>query len=97
MGAAGFMAGLSGSSGPKSVADKIKKHKQYSKSGTDMGGGGAESGDFGGASVPSDGSADPEIGSFKKGGKVKKTGKYKLHAGERVLNSKQTRKYDRKK
>jgi hypothetical protein len=27
--------------------------------------------------------------SFKKGGKVKKTGVYKLHAGERVLNKKQ--------
>lgn len=30
------------------------------------------------------------LGSFKKGGKVKKTGVYKLHAKERVLNAKQT-------
>jgi hypothetical protein len=29
------------------------------------------------------------IGSFKKGGKVKKTGIYKLHKGERVLNKEQ--------
>ncbi len=31
------------------------------------------------------------LGSFKKGGKVKKTGTYKLHAGERVLNKKQAK------
>ncbi len=31
------------------------------------------------------------LGSFKKGGKVKKTGVYKLHAGEKVLNAKQTK------
>jgi hypothetical protein len=30
------------------------------------------------------------LGSFKKGGAVKKTGVYKLHAKERVLNAKQT-------
>lgn len=29
------------------------------------------------------------LGSFKKGGKVKKTGVYKLHKGERVLNKEQ--------
>jgi hypothetical protein len=28
------------------------------------------------------------LGTFKKGGKVKKTGKYLLHKGERVLRSK---------
>lgn len=32
------------------------------------------------------------LGSFKKGGKVKKTGTYKLHKGERVLNAKKTKK-----
>src|SRR5689334_18835515 len=32
------------------------------------------------------------LGSYKKGGKVKKTGLYKLHKGERVLNAKQTKK-----
>jgi hypothetical protein len=31
------------------------------------------------------------LGSFKKGGKVKKTGKYKLHKGERVLTKKQAK------
>lgn len=35
-------------------------------------------------------------GSFKKGGKVKKTGIYKLHAKERVLNAKQTAKVAKK-
>ncbi len=33
----------------------------------------------------------PLMGSFKKGGKVKKTGNYKLHAGERVLTKKQAK------
>lgn len=30
----------------------------------------------------------PLLGSFKKGGKVKKTGVYKLHKGERVMATK---------
>jgi len=34
------------------------------------------------------------IGSFKKGGKVKKTGLYKLHKGERVVKSKTAKKLD---
>lgn len=34
------------------------------------------------------------IGGFKKGGKVKKTGAYKLHKGERVLNKKQSKKFN---
>lgn len=36
------------------------------------------------------------LGSYKKGGKVRKTGIYKLHAKERVLNSKQTAKMEKK-
>ncbi len=36
------------------------------------------------------------LGSFKKGGKVKKTGVYKLHKGEEVANAKQTAKMDKK-
>ena len=32
------------------------------------------------------------LGSFKKGGKVKKTGAYKLHKGEVVANPKQSKK-----
>lgn len=34
------------------------------------------------------------LGQFKKGGKVKKTGIYKLHKNERVLNAKQTKKME---
>lgn len=30
---------------------------------------------------------------LKKGGKIKKTGAYKLHKGERVLNARQARRY----
>jgi hypothetical protein len=36
------------------------------------------------------------MGSYKKGGKVKKTGAYKLHKNERVLNAKQTKKFEAK-
>ena len=36
------------------------------------------------------------LGQYKKGGKVKKTGVYKLHKAERVLNAKQTKKFDAK-
>ena len=36
-------------------------------------------------------------GSYKKGGKVKKTGMAKVHKGERVLTKKQTKKFDAKK
>lgn len=36
------------------------------------------------------------LASYKKGGKVERTGPAKLHKGERVLNRKQTKKYDRK-
>ena len=35
-------------------------------------------------------------GSYKKGGKVKKTGLYRLHKKERVLNAKQTAKMESK-
>jgi hypothetical protein len=31
--------------------------------------------------------AQPLLGSFKKGGKVKKTGNYRLHRGERVVKA----------
>lgn len=36
--------------------------------------------------------AKESLGSFKKGGKVKKTGLYKLHAGEVVLPAKKSHK-----
>jgi hypothetical protein len=36
------------------------------------------------------------MGSYKKGRKVKKTGAYKLHKNERVLNAKQTKKFEKK-
>lgn len=35
------------------------------------------------------------MGEFSKGGKVKKTGIYKLHANERVLNPSQTKKAEK--
>jgi hypothetical protein len=42
-------------------------------------------------------SENPKVeGSYKKGGKVKKAGIYRLHAKERVLNAKQTKKMESK-
>jgi hypothetical protein len=38
--------------------------------------------------------AEPD--SYKRGGKVRKTGKAKVHKGERVLTGKQNREYERK-
>lgn len=35
---------------------------------------------------------DTLLGSFKKGGKVKKTGNYKLHKGEKVVPAKKVKK-----
>jgi hypothetical protein len=36
------------------------------------------------------------IDSLQKGGPIKKTGAYKLHAGERVLNKKQAKSYSKR-
>ena len=45
----------------------------------------------------SDDASKPKVqGSYKKGGKVKKAGIYRLHAKERVLNAKQTKKMEAK-
>ena len=57
-------------------------------------------GRFGGGTPPGAGGVgfggpvrtEPVIRSMKKGGKVKKTGKYKLHKGERVVPAKKARK-----
>lgn len=37
-------------------------------------------------------SEQPVLGSYKKGGKVKKTGLYKLHKGEKVVSAKKVKK-----
>lgn len=38
-----------------------------------------------------------KVKGYKKGGKVKKTGLAKVHKGERVLNKKQTQKFEKAK
>lgn len=58
--------------------------------------GGAKYGDRAGEKRLKLGPNGEVLGSYKKGGKVKKTGVYRLHRGERVLNRKQTAKMDRK-
>ena len=42
------------------------------------------------------GSGEESTGSYKHGGKVKRTGPAKLHKGERVLTKKQAKKYAKK-
>jgi hypothetical protein len=42
-------------------------------------------------------SGGPGVPSAKRGAKVRKSGLFKLHKGERVLTAKQTRKYDKRK
>jgi hypothetical protein len=61
-------------------------------------GGGSKSSSGSGRSARSDVSYNQnvDVPSYKHGGRVKRTGMAKVHRGERVLNSKQTRKYDRK-
>lgn len=39
------------------------------------------------------GGTAPDTDSYKRGGKVKRTGMAKVHKGERVLTTKQSRKY----
>jgi hypothetical protein len=43
------------------------------------------------------GGGDAEPNSFKRGGLVKKTGKAKVHKGERVLTKAQNKKYQKSK
>lgn len=43
-----------------------------------------------------DDAKDAKPSSYSKGGKVKRSGRAKVHKGERVLTKKQTRKYEKK-
>ena len=80
----GLISGLSGSGAAEKYSDKRKKKKTS---------GGADA-----ATNPmSDGGKNTEAGEFKRGGKVKRTGRALVHKGERVLTAKQARKYDRRK
>ncbi len=93
-GFAGFTQGLSGRGGgggdskdskKKSPIDSIKKLFSKNKSG----GGGPTSADEMGAETSG-------VPSYKKGGKVRKTGLARLHKGERVLNKLQAKRYSKK-
>jgi hypothetical protein len=46
-----------------------------------------------GSSASSGGSSASDIASYKRGGRVRKTGKAKLHKGEKVLTRRQARRY----
>lgn len=82
-------------SGWKGIEDVLKATSPAYQVITDLKKGGG-----GGAAVAKDLTGDAvdmakmaAMGGFKKGGKVKKTGLYKLHQGERVLNKKQTKQW----
>lgn len=47
--------------------------------------------------APHDDSGGEEMASYKRGGKVRKTGPARLHKGEQVLTASQARKYRRAK
>ena len=92
-GFAGFMGAASGkgvSGGGKDDKDNnpinhIKK--LFSKK---------SSGSGGGSSADEMGAETSGVPSYKKGGKVRKTGLARLHKGERVLNKSQAKRYSRK-
>jgi hypothetical protein len=65
------------------VAGKIKNALKKQPTGSDSG--------SSGAATEGDAAANP--GSFKRGGKVRKTGMARVHKGERVLTKKQNKKY----
>ena len=84
----GFLSGFQG--GKKNDTVKKLKDKFGNKKGP------------GGSAAPKITSAD-EMGaetsgvpSYKKGGKVRKTGLARLHKGERVLNKSQAKRYSKK-
>lgn len=88
----GYFSGLAGGltqskdKDDPTLKDYVKKWKASKSGGTTNS---ADSGAVAGLDTSGGG-----VDSYKKGGKVKKTGLAKLHKGERVLNKKQTKKYD---
>ena len=62
----------------------------------ERGGAGSDNVGSGGMGSPGPDEHGPSLGSFKHGGKVRKTGLIKAHKGERVLNKKQERKFEKK-
>ena len=58
----------------------------------ERGGAGSDNVGSGGMGSPGPDEHGPSIGSFKRGGKVKKTGFAKVHKGEKVLTKKEAHK-----
>ena len=67
------------------ILDKLNKDNDSKKRGSKSGGGSS-------GSSAAAGAASESAGSFKRGGKVRKTGLAKVHKGERVLTAKQDNK-----
>lgn len=92
-----------GKSGATSRQDKIRKgFSDLSKSGNARAQGAAQAANQSNREVDRDsqdfrGAASQRLGSFKKGGKVKRTGDYLLHKNERVLTARQESKRKRSK
>ena len=84
----GFLSGFQG--GKKN--DTVKKLKD--KFGNKKGPGGSNAAK--GTSADEMGAETSGVPSYKKGGKVRKTGLARLHKGERVLNKLQAKRYSKK-
>ena len=88
----GFLTGFS--QGKKNETVKKIKSKLGGKGKDD--GGGEGGGGGGGSAADEMGAETSGVPSYKKGGKVRKTGLARLHKGERVLNKSQAKRYSRK-
>ena len=79
-------------SGAAGVIQKKKGDDEDRKARQKMSNTGRNSATLGG----SNDEAGQTAGSFKRGGKVRRTGKARVHKGERVLTAKQARRYEGK-
>jgi hypothetical protein len=87
-------------SGLKSKAEAAAKRRDPPKKKSSSGGPDVSSLGSGGSDSSSAGPVDSQAelatpSTFKRGGKVRKTGRARVHKGERVLTAKQNRKYMR--
>ena len=88
-GFAGFTGAVSGKKDKAGKDDNPINHikKLFSKK---------SGGSGGGSSSDEMGAETSGVPSYKKGGKVRKTGLARLHKGERVLNKRQAKRYSKK-
>ena len=85
----GFMSGLSGGGGSDAIKKlKAKINNKKGPGGSDAATNAAPTDEMGGGGLG--------VPAMKKGGPIKKTRTYLLHKGERVLNKRQAKRYNKK-